>query len=169
MLDSIEFPERVRAEIAAGRLWRAKEILAGRVTTAFSFDACEQYGVVLMATHDLMAAGRYLFASGKRRAEYEEAIALFLARNGSSGDDLLGALPARVKTLPFEQLPQNVQEEIRARGPRKAREARTPKAHEAGCRDLLALTGCVVAAFLLIWIFIEGVSAVFRALRPFFM
>ncbi len=78
--------ERADAAIAAGRLWRAREILQGNVgLRGYDRHLFERYGQVLLQLGDTMEAGKYLFLSGERKPEYEEAIGLFLARHGRRG------------------------------------------------------------------------------------
>ena len=70
--------ERVDAELAAGRLWRAKEILRGRIAGgAVAPAVLERYGQLLEQTGDRLEAGKYLFLSGVRRSEYKPAIDVF--------------------------------------------------------------------------------------------
>lgn len=74
--------EVVDQAIAERKLWRAKEILQGRLTShAFDPIVLRRYGEVLLAMDDKIEAGRYLFCSGFRAPEYSEAIGLFLSRN----------------------------------------------------------------------------------------
>jgi hypothetical protein len=73
--------ERVDQAIAEGKLWRAKEILEGRLRASdFDRELLLRYGQVLLMMGDLMVAGRALYFSGGRDAEYNEAINLFLSR-----------------------------------------------------------------------------------------
>jgi hypothetical protein len=74
--------DRVDRAIAEGKLWRAKEILEGRLGAPdFDRELLLRYGKVLLAMGDLIAAGRALFFSGSRDPEFCEAIRLFLARH----------------------------------------------------------------------------------------
>src|SRR5207244_2839830 len=56
--------KRVDDALARGELWRAKEILRGRVASSH-FDPVlfERYGEVLLAAADLFEAGKFLFLS----------------------------------------------------------------------------------------------------------
>ncbi len=101
-----------------GRLWRAKEILSGRIG-ACEYDPIlfEQYGLVLLRMGDLIEAGRFLLLSGVRRPEYDEAIALFLRKNAHAGyRSLLGTFPRSVRRLTWQQLPPQLQADLRAAG-----------------------------------------------------
>jgi hypothetical protein len=76
------FRTRVSREIAAKRLWRAKEILQGALSTfGYDTDLYEQYGQLLLLMGDDVEAGKYFFLSGVRKPEYREAIALFVNRH----------------------------------------------------------------------------------------
>lgn len=74
--------DAVDQAIADGKLWRAKEILQGRLASpVFDPNLLRRYGEVLLAMDDKIEAGRHLFCSGFRASEYSEAIELFLSRN----------------------------------------------------------------------------------------
>ena len=55
--------------------------------------------------------------SGARAPEYAAAIELFLTRNAARRDvDFVALFPAAVRKLPFEQLPAQLQEDLKSRG-----------------------------------------------------
>lgn len=85
--------------IADGKLWKAKEVLQGRLASPeFDPDVLRRYGEVLLAMGDMIEAGRMLFGSGVRRPEYSEAIELFLSRNRRDVPTrFLAALPLMVR------------------------------------------------------------------------
>lgn len=88
--------ERVDAEIVAGRLWRAKEILQGNIgKTGYDCDLFERYAQLLDRLGDKVEAGRFFFLSGKRSPENEEAISLYLRRYTRNG------LTAFIATFPY--------------------------------------------------------------------
>jgi hypothetical protein len=111
-------PADVAAELESGRLWRAKEILRGRLSSmAFDPGLHEAYGVVLLRVGDDYLAGMHLFISGVRLPEYQPAIDLFLHRHRKAGwHSLAGLLPARARRLPLDELPPVVAAELRALG-----------------------------------------------------
>lgn len=90
--------EAVDQAIADKKLWRAKEILQGRLASPkFDPDLLRRYGEVLLAMDDKIEAGRHLFCSGFRAPEYSEAIELFLSRNRRDKPHrFLSALPSMV-------------------------------------------------------------------------
>ena len=77
--------ERAKAEEAAGRAWRAKEILGGNVRQA-SFDAqlYREYGELLLRLGDQMEAGKYLLLAGSTDPEHQPAINLCVGRHAGS-------------------------------------------------------------------------------------
>lgn len=91
--------EIVDQAIADGKLWRAKEILQGRLASQyFDTELLRRYGEVLLAMGDLIEAGRMLFCSGARNPEFAEAIGLFLSRNDRSDPRrFLNALPLMLR------------------------------------------------------------------------
>lgn len=146
-------------EIGNGRLWRAKEILQGRLSGADFDDALlERYGRVLLLMGDTLEAGRYLFASGVRKPEYAEAIGLFRSRHqAESSGELLASMPAMVRRRRelLERLvgeaefaergyPEHMLAELRSAPPEgtRARAAR-PGSH----LPMLAVGAAVVAIF----------------------
>ena len=89
MTEEQEIARRAGEELAAGRHWRAKEILRGAMPRPYSPFLAEELGKVLLAMHDAPEAGRYLFLSGARHPDYEESIALWLKRAGKRDPHLL--------------------------------------------------------------------------------
>lgn len=118
MKTTAQLIDRVQAEIAADRLWRAKEILRGNIASGrIEPEVLEQYGQLLERMGESVEAGKYLFLSGIRTPRYARAIELFRQRNAKRrGADLLGQLPSAVRCRPFELLPPTVQRELREWG-----------------------------------------------------
>ncbi|MGH9309183.1 MAG: DUF6584 family protein [Vicinamibacterales bacterium] len=146
--------ERVDAELAAGRAWRAKEVLRGVLSTSADPALHERYGQLLDALGDRLEAGKYLFLSGVRKKEYGEAIALFLKRKGSRFErDFVALLPAAVRRTRFGELPAAVQEDLRRRRvspgmlPGVGRNGRLLNASTAGGAG--AVAGTIVGVLLL--------------------
>ena len=113
--------ERIDAEVAAGRAWKAKEILGGHVGSAWPGETVsERYGVLLADLGDQVNAGKFLFLSGIRKPEYEDHIALFLSRHGRSGpENLIAQFPKSFRRLQYRDLPPHLQIELNALGVRK--------------------------------------------------
>lgn len=80
-------------------LWRVKQQLQGRLSSArFKPEVMEEYGRLLLSMGDDLEAGRMLFASGARKPEYSEAIALFLSRHSRKNpEQFLSTLPRMVR------------------------------------------------------------------------
>lgn len=144
--------ERLRAkaagEAAAGRFWRAKELLRTAVGhSAFDPELYEQYGTVLLTMGDTLEAGRWLFLSGRRDAEYEPAVTLFLERHGRRGGArLYESLPAAARLGGPDQYPPPLCDELRALGvpadaaPGEA--AAAPDVREGWVSGVLTAVGC---------------------------
>lgn len=104
-------------EIAAGRLWRAKEILQGRLRSAgYDVVLYERYGVVLYQLGDLVEAGKYLFLSGSRKPEYRESIGIYIHRHGKSLRSLRDTFPTCVRRTGIASYPGNVLADFQAAG-----------------------------------------------------
>lgn len=113
--------ERIDAEIAAGRPWRAKEIVRGRLADAWLGPVVsERYGQLLASMGDRLEPGKFLFLSGVREPQYEGHIALFLGRYRRSGpDNLVAQFPKSFRRQRFIDLPPELQNELRAWGVRE--------------------------------------------------
>lgn len=112
--------KRAEAEIAAGRAWRAKEILRGALASRADAALLERYGRLLDSMGDRYEAGKCLFLSGVRLPDYAEAIDVFLTRNaGRSDADLVQQFPSAVRRTAFGDLSPVVQEALRQRGVRE--------------------------------------------------
>lgn len=110
--------DKLRAALDAAELWRAKEILSGRIGSGrYDPATYEQLGQVLLEMGDHLAAGRFLFLSGVRRPEYASAIELYLRRHSRGGwRSLLAAFPASARRATWSELPATVREDLRALG-----------------------------------------------------
>jgi hypothetical protein len=110
--------ERVDAEIAAGRPWRAKELMRGSIPAhTTDVELLERYGLLLDSLGDRVEAGKYLFLSGRRGPRHDEAIALFLHRHGRGDvNDLLAQLPARARRAGVDAFPPAVRLALVERG-----------------------------------------------------
>jgi Family of unknown function (DUF6584) len=105
---------RVADEIANGRVWRAKEILRGSFSGDFDPDRCEAYGQILLQMNDLKEAGRYLFVSGARKPEYQDAIAIFMEKFATmKARNRLLSLPARIHRVDIDDWPASVIEDLK--------------------------------------------------------
>jgi len=166
LLDSLELPPRAQAAIEAGQMWRAKEILQSRLVNAdLAPRSYEQYGAILLAMGDLMIAGRYLFASGARRPEYDVAIDLFLQRYSRAGrQGLMDVLPTHARYLPSDQLPTAVAqtlEQLPAPPPRPVAPT-TILTRMRGC--MMTIYGVAVVLFFGLLV-VLGIKGILRGLR----
>lgn len=108
---------RAKAEVEAGRAWRAKEILAGNIgNLGYSPELFEAYGEVLLATQDNVEAGRYLFLSGARKEQYAEAVTLYLGRYGGCWANLVGTFPYTARLQELKDFPESVEAHLRLLG-----------------------------------------------------
>jgi hypothetical protein len=158
---------RVDDEIKAGRLWRARERLSGVLQhRIYDPDLCEEMGYVLLLMNDLPEAGKYLFLSGKRKPEYEEAIEIFLQRHGRHGwKQLASQFPKRLQNLRLDQFPQSVQDQLHMQGmPPESGEMLPDFARPATTRQkiisVFATIGCYTFALAVAFIFFKGLEAI---------
>lgn len=110
--------QEVERQIDLGNLWKAKEILQGRLAgTTYDRELYEEYGKVLLAMHDDMEAGKYLFLSGVRHPSYEKAIYLYLNRyGGKTTGALFHTFPHSAQISPIESFPTEVLEVLEKAG-----------------------------------------------------
>jgi hypothetical protein len=152
--------ERLRAratgEAAAGRLWRAKELLRSAVAQAgYDPDLYEQLGTVLLAMGDSLEAGKWLFLSARRCPEYESAIGLFLGRHGRrGGEKLYAAFPGVAQLGGPSHYPPPLCDELRELGVPEDVVPKTPPGDGTESRLGMALTvvGCG-GCFLFVFVF----------------
>lgn len=110
--------KKVERAIQQGDLWRAKEILRGRVgNTGYDPELFEKYGVLLLRTGDAYEAGKFLFLSGVRNTEYAQALQVFVGRyKQRKPDRLLHAIPKHIRKADIAQWPKSTVEELAALG-----------------------------------------------------
>jgi hypothetical protein len=158
---------RIDTEVAAGRAWRAKEIVGSSLSQAWPHpEVVERYGQLLLSLGDEMEAGKYLWLSGVRTAAHEPAIALFLRRHGRHGRAaLLGQLPKSFRRLAFNQLPTELRRELSSLGIREGdfgKNARTRPVVIGRSRWMRRIAATFVLGFLICVIVGAGVG--FRAI-----
>lgn len=148
--------QRVDAECAAGRTWRAKELLRDAIRRhGYHPRLCQRLGNVLIDMNDTLAAGRMLFLSGTRVKESEEAIRVYLDRHGRSSGRLYASFPEWAQLATLDEYPPALAAELRALGVR-------PPAPSPGW----VLYGCIgissVAAVFLLSSLVVGTIEVVR-------
>ena len=105
---------RVEAHVQTGQVWRAKELLRGAIGSGL-VDArvLERYGQLLESVGDRVEAGKYLFLSGVRQADYQPSIHLFLNRHSRSGPkSLVAQFPTTIRRRPINELSPQVVSEL---------------------------------------------------------
>ena len=109
--------QRVDEAIERGETWRAKEILRGNVGSG-SYDSqlYERYGKLLLDLGELVEAGKYLFLSGRRHPEYDEAIEVYLSCHPESRPELLfRSFPLRARFRELHRYPLEVRRALEER------------------------------------------------------
>ena len=94
--------------------WKAKELLQGRLS-APGYDSAlyEAYGYVLLQMNDKLEAGKYLFLSGERSAEYSEPIRLYLDRyGGTDSSKIYHTCPKSGQDATYNSYPEQVRFEL---------------------------------------------------------
>ena len=111
--------ERANAEIASGRLWRAKEILSSSLSTyGYSREICLAYADVLISLGDKLDAGKFYLLSVDVPTEKQlPAVQLFLKRyQNDNWRQLVSRFPNSVKTIEVGSLPETLANHLLALG-----------------------------------------------------
>jgi len=122
----IETRRRVEAELSAGRLWRAKQILQGQVGTyPFESGLYQLLGEVLLEMGDDIEAGKYRFLAGNG-PEDDSAVALFL-QQFNDPQHLFASFPAHAKLGSIDEYPVPVRALLRDQGVQPWPSSRAPR------------------------------------------
>ena len=110
--------DRAAKEAAAGRLWRAKEILAGSIGShGYTPERFAAYGRLLARMQDTKEAGKYLFLSGLATVDEVPAVEVFLASvRGRPRQWIYAQFPGAARRGPLVAYPDRVREELRRLG-----------------------------------------------------
>jgi hypothetical protein len=123
--------------------------------------------------NDLVLAGKYLFLSGSRTAEYEPAVQLYLHQHGRGGwRSLTGTFPNAAKRRTLDEFPENVRRELASLRMPESPADRQPKPRAAPesprWQGMLALTGCTLVLLFTLAALVVGAPVVFRAIVSLF-
>ena len=109
MPDGETLYDRVDQAIERGAGWRAKEILRGNIRVrGYDVDLYERYGRLLLDVGEISEAGKYLFLSGRRAAEYEDAISVYLTRHIPNPEHMYYSFPRAARLSDIEEYPEEV-------------------------------------------------------------
>ncbi|MCY4527822.1 MAG: hypothetical protein OXD46_02170 [Chloroflexi bacterium] len=109
MADGATLCDRVDEAISQGEVWRAKEILRGNVRIrGYDFDLYERYGRLLLDIGETSEAGKYLFLSGRRLPQYEEAVAVYLGRHVPNPEHMYFSFPRAARLNDIDEYPEEV-------------------------------------------------------------
>ncbi|MGI9410475.1 MAG: DUF6584 family protein [Hyphomicrobiaceae bacterium] len=113
-----KYQEKTEEALSSGQLWRAKEILQGRLADAgYNCALFLEYGSVLRQMGDLRIAGKYLFLSGDRSPESNECITIFTDRDCKGPfSNFWKTMPTAAQNAPKPEIPQLVLDELAALG-----------------------------------------------------
>ena len=158
----------VETEIAAGRAWRAKEMLQGAISSksyVLEPDLLEAYGALLDSLGDRFEAGKYLFLSGKRSLQYEEAISLYLQRTRRTHvNDMIAGFPAALRHHGLGHLPDSVRQELARRGAEEQsisrREPLPYGVREETWKEWLAVAGIIGVFISIVAVFFVGLGTI---------
>ena len=109
MPDGETLYDRVDHAIQRGEVWRAKEILRGNIRLrGYDVDLYERYGKLLLDIGEMSEAGKYLFLSGRRSAEYVKATSLYLERHVSNPEHMYFSFPRAARLNDIDEYPEEV-------------------------------------------------------------
>ena len=109
MADGETLYDRVDQAIQRGEVWRAKEILRGNIRVrGYDVDLYERYGRLLLDVGEMTEAGKYLFLSGRRATEYEDAISVYLTRHIPNPEHMYFSFPRAARLNDIDEYPAEV-------------------------------------------------------------
>lgn len=88
---------RARADLAAGREWKARDRLVGHLAGEYDVEALELLGEVHYAMRDLPSAGGAWFGTGRRGQDVDEAIEAWRERHRDHFSEMWRSLPRSVR------------------------------------------------------------------------
>jgi hypothetical protein len=91
--------QRARADLEAGREWKARERLVGHLAGEYDAEALELLGEVSYAMRDLPAAGAAWFGTNRRGADVDESVEAWRERHGDHFAQMWSSLPRSVREL----------------------------------------------------------------------
>ena len=91
--------QRARADLEAGREWKARERLVGRLAGEYDAEALELLGEVSYRMRDLPAAGAAWFGTARRGKDVDEAVEAWRERHGDHFAQMWSSLPRSVRDL----------------------------------------------------------------------
>lgn len=89
--------QRARADLAAGREWKAREGLLAHLAGDYDAEALELLGEVNFAMRDLPAAGAAWFGTGRRGQDVDDAVDAWRERHHDQFADMFRSLPRVVR------------------------------------------------------------------------
>jgi hypothetical protein len=154
--------ERARQDVAAGRLWKARDRLLGAAVARGDDEVLGLLGEVQFAMHDLPAAGAAWFATGRSDAGARRADEAWRERHGNVPLQLWMSLPgaARHRDDDRSRELREVAGKANGRPLPGAREPDRP-VDEASGGALLAALG-IVALLVVVTCFGVGASTILR-------
>ena len=96
---SADAVRRARADLAAGREWKARERLVGHLAAEYDAEALELLGEVSYAMRDLPAAGAAWFGTSRRGKDVDESVEAWRERYGDHFAQMWSSLPRSVRAL----------------------------------------------------------------------
>ncbi len=149
--------DRAERERTGGRLWRAREILEGSLPIlGYDVELYERLGVVLLEMGDLPRAGMFLFLSGARRDDYQEAIEVYRRRHSRCGPRAMFAgFPRAAKRSTLSEYPVQLASELR--GLDFPEELRAPPLEPTAVSSgAFGMVACLTGALFLVAVLVAG-------------
>ena len=91
--------QRARADLAAGREWKARDRLTGHLGEHYDAEALELLGEVHFAMRDLPSAGAAWFGTNRRGKDVDEAVDAWRERHADHFGQMWRSLPRTVRAV----------------------------------------------------------------------
>lgn len=159
----MSFLEKAERELNDGNLWRAKEILQGSIPSAgYDVELFEKLGIVLWRMGDLPEAGKFLFLSGVRKPEYDEAIGIFRQRYGKKPHNFLQTLPHTARLSRISEYPEIVAAKLRELNFPEVLKTESGELVIPPEDDKFFSIGCIIAVLMIAGLLILGIVKLYE-------
>ena len=141
--------ERARADLAAGREWKARDRLVGHLADHHDLEALELLGEVHFRMRDLPSAGAAWFGTSRRGAEVDSAIEAWRERHADQFYEMWRSLPRTVRDSQGNKRVEALRRRAEAVAPSpRPRRAATSGGSEAGVDAAVVIALAIGVLFL---------------------
>ena len=153
--------QRARADIAAGREWKARDRLVGHLADHYDAEALELLGEVHYAMRDLPSAGAAWFGTSRRGEDVDESVDAWRERHADNFGQMWRSLPRTVRSHEGNKRVDALRRRAEQEAPAPATSPAPAKGGVDAAVVIAALVGILLVACALV-----GVVTVLRWIVP---